>query len=172
MRHRILLCASLFLLYAHSALATEAIFTTVPNASIVGRGVLTYVFWDVYEATLYAPNGQWDPAKPYALSLEYYRDIDGKDIADRSVQEIRKQGFTDEVKLATWNAQLKTIFPDVKDGSVLSAIYLPGKETVFYSGDNKIGTIKGDDFGRLFFGIWLGEKTSAPELRRALLGLL
>jgi hypothetical protein len=171
MRHRLLLCASILLFCAHSALATEAILTTVPNASIVGRGVLTYVFWDIYAATLYAPHGKWDPAKPFALSLEYYRDLDGKDIADRSVQEMRKEGFTDEVKLATWNAQLKTIFPDVKDGSVLSAIYLPGKETVFYSGDNTIGSIKGDDFGRCFFGIWLGQKTSAPELRRALLGL-
>jgi hypothetical protein len=171
MCHRILLCVSLFLFYAHSALATEAIFTTVPNAAVVGRGVLTYVFWDIYAATLYAPHGRWDPAKPYALSLEYYRELDGKDIADRSVQEMRKEGFTDEVKLATWNAQLKTIFPDVKNGSVLSAIYLPEQETVFYNGDNVIGRIKGDEFGRCFFAIWLGQKTSAPELRRALLGL-
>jgi hypothetical protein len=171
MHHRILLCASLFLFYTHSALATEAIFTAVPNAAVVGRGVLTYFFWDIYAATLYAPHGRWDPAKPYALSLEYYREIDGKDIADRSVQEMRKEGFADEVKLATWNAQLKTIFPDVKDGSILSAIYLPGKETVFYNDENAIGRIKGDDFGRYFFGIWLGEKTSAPDLRRALLGL-
>lgn len=171
MRHKLLLCVNIFLFYAHSALATEAIFTKVPHASVVGRGVLTYVIWDVYTATLYAPYGRWDLAQPYALSLEYYRDIDGKDIADRSVQEMRKEGFTNEVKLATWNAQLKTIFPDVKDGSVLSAIYLPGKETVFYSGDNAIGAIKGDEFGRYFFGIWLSEKTSAPELRRALLGL-
>jgi hypothetical protein len=170
MRHRVLLCASLFLFYAHGAFATEAIFTAVPNASVVGRGVLTYVFWDIYAATLYAPHGRWDPAKPYALSLEYYRNLDGKDIADRSVQEMRKEGVADEIKLATWNAQLKTIYPDVKDGSVLSAIYLPGKETVFYSGDNVIGSIKGDEFGKYFFGIWLGERTSAPELRRALLG--
>jgi len=171
MRPRLLLCLSVLFFAAHSALATEAIFTIVPNASVVGRGVLTYIFWDVYEATLYAPQGRWDPAKPQALSIEYHCEIDGKDIADRSVQEIRKQGFTDEVKLATWNAQMKTIFPDVKDGSVLSAVYLPGRETVFYSGDNMIGTVKGDDFGRLFFGIWLNEKTSQPALRRALLGL-
>lgn len=171
MQHRLLIFLSILLFTAHSALAAEVIFTTVPNASVVGRGVLTYIFWDVYEATLYAPHGRWDPTKPYALSIAYRREIDGKDIADRSVQEIRKQGFTDEVKLATWNAQMKTIFPDVKDGSVLSAVYLPGRETVFYSGDNAVGAIKGDDFGRLFFGIWLNERTSEPALRRALLGL-
>ena len=170
MQYRLMLLLSIFLFYSHSAYATKAIFTALPNASVVGCGVLTYVFWDVYEATLYAPKGQWDPAKPFALSIEYYRDIAGKDIADHSVEEIRKQGFTDEVKLAAWNAEMKKTFPDVKKGSVLTALYLPGKETVFYSGDNIIGAIKGDDFGRLFFDIWLSEKTSAPELRRALLG--
>ena len=170
MRHKLAICLGLFLFFANSAYATEAILKTVPNASVVGRGVLTYVFWDIYKATLYAPQGRWDPAKPYALSIEYYREINGKDIADRSVQEMRKQGFVDEVKLATWNAQMKAIFPDVREGSILSAIYIPGKETAFYSGNTMIGAIKNDDFGRMFFSIWLGERTSEPDLRRALLG--
>lgn len=171
MRHKLLIFVSAFLFYAESVLANEVISTSVPSASVVGRGILSYAFWDVYEATLYAPKGQWNPAKPFALSIEYYHEIDGKDIADRSVQEMRRQGFSDEIKLAAWNAQMKAIFPNVKDGTVLSAVYLPGKQTTFYSESRTIGTIKGDDFGRLFFGIWLNEKTSEPELRRALLGL-
>ncbi len=172
MLHKLLIFLSAFLFYAPSAFATELISASVPNASVVGRGILSYVFWDVYEATLYAPKGQFDPAKPVALSIKYYHAINGKDIADRSVQEIRGQGFTDEVKLAAWNSQMKRVFPNVKDGTVLSAVYIPGKHTSFYDGRTPIGAIKGDDFGRLFFGIWLNEKTSKPELRRALLGLL
>lgn len=170
MRAKLWLFLGLFL-YAQGALAMEPIKAHVPNATMVGRGVLTYAFWDVYEATLYAPDGRWDSASPAALTIEYYRAINGKDIADRSVQEMRKQGFTDEVKLAAWNAQLKAIFPDVKDGTVLSAVYVPGKHTTFYNGTAEIGTIKGNDFGSQFLGIWLGEATSEPELRRALLGL-
>lgn len=132
---------------------------------------MTYAFWDVYEATLYAPEGVWDPTQAYALSIKYYRALEGKAIADRSVQEMRKQGFTDEVKLAAWNAQMKAIFPDVSDGTVLTAVHMPGQPTIFYRGDQNLGAIKGDDFSALFFGIWLAEKTSEPKLRRALLGL-
>lgn len=170
MRNRIGILLGLFL-YAQGALAMEPASALVPNAAMVGRGVLSYAFWDVYEARLYAPEGNWDPAGPYALSITYLRTINGRDIADRSVQEMRKQGFTDEVKLAAWNTQLKAILPDVKDGTVLSAVRLPGMQTNFYHGTDEIGTIKGDDFGSLFFGIWLGEATSEPGLRRALLGL-
>lgn len=169
---------SVFFLQAINACAVEenvfpveTIQTSVPDASVVGSGVLSYAFWDIYKASLFAPDGVWDPDKPYALSIEYFRAIKGKDIADRSVQEIRQQGFTNEVTLAAWNSQMKTIFPDVKKGTVLTAIYMPGKQTTFYKGADTIGVIKGDDFGKSFFGIWLAEKTSEPKLRRALLGL-
>ncbi len=152
--------------------ATKAILTLVPNASVVGRGKLSYIFWDIYEATLYAPNGQWKSNKPFALLIKYYQGIDSNDIADITVQEIHKQGFTDEKKLAAWNAKMRAFLPNVEDGTVLSAVYLPGEQTTFYNGNQMIGVIKDNKFGQLFFGIWLGEKTSEPELRRALLGLL
>lgn len=171
MRHSILALLSFLLLYSPSVIASEAVINLVPNASVVGRGILTYAFWDVYEATLYAPKGQFKPSKPFALSIKYFHEIDGKDIADKSVQEMRKQGFNDEIKLAAWHTQLKAIIPDVKNGTVLSAVFTPDGQTYFFNGSKAIGTVKGGDFARLFFGIWLGENTSKPELRRNLLGL-
>lgn len=167
-----------FSLYSPTSLAqekdklmSEVIKPAIPTAAMVGQGMLSYAFWDIYTATLYAPDGVWNAAKPFALSLEYYRSINSKDIADRSVQEMRKQGFSNEVTLAAWNAQMKTIFPNVKKGTQLTAIYQPAQETIFYNGITPIGVIKGDEFGQWFFAIWLAEKTSEPTLRRALLGL-
>jgi hypothetical protein len=141
------------------------------NAEKVGTGRLSVVFWDVYDATLYAPNGQWDSRNPYALSIHYFREIDGVDIADRSVEEIRKQGFSDEVKLAEWQTEMRGIFPDVRNGSELTAVLKPQKSTEFYSDGKHIGSIKGAEFGTHFFNIWLSEKTSEPKLRKKLLGL-
>lgn len=169
--HRVCSLIAAFALAIHGAMANDALLAAVPGASIVGRGTFAFAFWDVYEATLYAPDGHWDPAKPHALSIEYFRTIAGKDIADRSVREMRKQGFADEVKLATWYEQMQQIFPDVRDGTVLSAVYVPGKQTTFYQGGDSIGVIKGDEFGSLFLAIWLGERSSEPSLRRALLGM-
>lgn len=160
----------LLLLLGTGARASDAVKASLPDASPVGRGVLSYAFWDIYEATLYAPEGRLASSKPFALSIRYYHTISGKDIADKSVQEMRKQGFDDEIRLAAWHSQMRAIFPDVKNGSILSAIHFPGKETIFYNNKEVIGRIKGEDFAKVFFGIWLDEKTSEPKLRNALLG--
>jgi hypothetical protein len=158
--------------FSAPAISAEVIKRSIPNAQIVGEGRLTYAFWDVYDATLYAPSGALKQNKPFALSLRYMREIKGEDIADRSVQEIRKQGFSNEESLAIWHEQMKAIFPDVQDGTVLSAVFIPNQKTIFYHDNQPIGTIQDGEFTRLFSNIWLSEKTSEPELRKELLGLL
>ena len=170
MLHRLLILVSA-LFFSAPAFSADAIIKLIPDAQIVGEGRLSVAFWDVYDARLYAPQGKLAESKPHALSIRYMREIEGQDIADRSVQEMRGQGFVDEIRLKAWNSQMKTIFPDVKDGTVLSAVFIPGQQTVFYEGNEQIGTIKDAEFTRWFSNIWLGEKTSEPSLRRKLLGL-
>lgn len=154
---------------SNNAYADSYIKSYLPNGEKVGEGRLTVLFWDVYDATLYAPNGQWQENKPLALKLSYLRNISGKKIADSSVEEIRKQGFSDEVKLADWHTQMRTIFPDVDEGTTLTGILTRDGQTLFYQNGQAIGHIKDPEFGRYFFDIWLSEKTTAPQLRRKLL---
>ena len=142
----------------------------VPDAGKVGDGVLTYLFWDVYRATLYAPASNWRPDAPFALSLRYMREIKGRDIADRTIAEIRNQGFSDEAKLSAWSARLSALFPDVADGDNLTAVRDADGRTLFYRDTQRIGMIDDPAFALRFFGIWLGENTSEPKLRRQLLG--
>lgn len=169
---RSLLIFFLLIAAAQHSFANSEITRSIEKAAIVGKARLSVMLWDVYDATLYAPEGTWRKDRPFALSLHYLRDINGKDIADRSVQEMRKQGYRDEITLAAWHSQMRSIFPDVKNGTVLSGIFIPGKDTRFYEGDHLIGTIKGDLFAQWFFGIWLSENSSEPVLRKQLLGLL
>lgn len=160
-----------YFLLASTAFASEAALKHVPDAQEVGTGRLSVVFWDVYDATLYAPGGTWDPQAPHALKIHYFREIEGPDIADRTVEEMRKQGFADEKKLAAWQAELRRVFPLVTRGSELTAVLQPGKPTSFYFNDKPIGSIADAQFGPQFFAIWLGEKTSEPALRKKLLGI-
>jgi hypothetical protein len=136
----------------------------------VGDGVLTYLFWDVYRATLYAPAAGWRRDAPFVLSLAYLRDLKGADIAGRTIAEIRDQGFTDKARLADWSDRLTALFPDVADGDSLTAVRDEAGRTIFYRGAGRIGIVDDAEFTRRFFDIWLGEKTSEPQLRRALLG--
>jgi len=154
-----------------AVLNAEVLTSIVPRASLVGKGTLTFALLDVYEAKLYAPSGKYHASNPYALSLQYFMNLKGRAIAERSITEMRRQGMKDEAMLKEWLDVMAKIFPDVNKGTVLTGYYIPGKETRFYNGSTLIGTVNGDDFGKAFFGIWLSKNTSEPRLRKALLGL-
>ena len=47
----------------------------VPEAQLVGEARMTYLFWKVYDARLYAPEGKWQPTQPFALELKYLRKL-------------------------------------------------------------------------------------------------
>jgi hypothetical protein len=169
-RHVISTACILAILSITPTYALNYIDDFVPDAQKVGQGRLTYLFWDIYDVTLYATQGTWINYKPFALQLSYLRPFEGKRLADRSAKEIRSQGFNDEVKLAIWHAQMRKIFPDVDQGVSLTGVYTETGGTIFYRDDIEIGRINDPEFSRAFFGIWLGEKTSVPDLRRKLLG--
>jgi hypothetical protein len=143
----------------------------LPGAEKVGQARMSVLFWDAYDAHLYAPKRQVSFDEPFLLELHYLLEIDGKDIAERSAEEIRKLGFDDEVKLAAWYSQMQAIFPDVQEGSQLVGLYQPEQATAFYQDGEKLGTVRDPEFGRWFFGIWLHENTSDPAFRKELLGL-
>lgn len=152
------------------ACAADAIGSNIPSAQKVGEGRLSVMVWDVYDAVLYAPGGHWKENQPFAIQLTYLRKLSGKKIADRSIEEIRDQGFSNEVKLADWYSQMRSIFPDVDKGVRLTGVFLDSGETMFFRGDQKIGSIQDPEFSRRFSNIWLSPETSAPDLRSKLLG--
>jgi hypothetical protein len=170
MRRVLITAALLFLSYSPCHASSQIITNQIPNSKIVGTARYSYMVFNIYDATLYAPNGQWEKDKPFALSLHYFRNLKGKKIAERSTEEIRAQGFTDEVKLASWYSQMANIFPDVSQNSVLTGVYKSDGTTEFYSGNTLIGSIKDHEFSEYFFGIWLSERTPEPDFRQKLIG--
>ena len=142
----------------------------VPNASLVGEGMFTFYFWDVYRASLYAPNRNYDHAKPFALRLIYQRELEGKKIAQRSIDEMKKQGSLSTDVAETWLSKMESIFPDVSEGDVLTGIAINKEETQFYFNGEYIDAVQDGDFTSRFFDIWLGNKTSEPKFRKQLLG--
>jgi len=141
----------------------------LPNLVLLGESRLSVLFWDIYDARLYVADGGYDPGKPFALSLNYLRGFSGSDIAKRSIEEIRKQGFGDESVLASWQTELGRIFPDVVEGDEIIGVSDPSEGARFFLNDLLIGTITDQNLSRRFFDIWLSEKTSEPEIRRLLM---
>ena len=143
--------------------------TQIPSAEEVGSAEVSYIFWDLYEVELYAPNGAYTENSSFALSLRYQREIKADRILKSSMDEMRRMG-ADEVKLAQWYDLLKGIFPDVSKGDTLTGIFQPGQPTHFYYDDVLIGTIPDPAFGHHFSQIWLGPEARYPEVRQALKG--
>lgn len=150
--------------------STSVIEKYVSEPEVVGKSKLTYLFWDVYNATLYAPGGEYLEGKPFALTLEYLRDFEGESIAVRSAKEIHDQKTADKATIESWTEVMKAIFPDVKKGQTITGVVDNKLHSHFYLGDELLGSVEDEKFSASFFGIWLSDKTSEPRMRDKLLG--
>ena len=76
----------------------------------------------------------------------------------------------EEAVLAAWHERMARIFPDVQDGDHILGVYTSDGARFSHNGRD-LGGVDDARFARDFFGIWLDPRTSAPELRAALLTL-
>jgi len=143
----------------------------VQNVQKSDTARLKYMIWNVYDATLFTPNGDYKSDSPFALELKYLVDLKGDKIAERSIVEMRKQGFLNEEKLNQWEEKMKEIFPNVEKGSSITGIRDSKGNAIFYKNEKLIGKFEDTEFTKNFFDIWLSPKTSEPEMREQLLGL-
>ncbi|ADZ69660.1 chalcone isomerase family protein [Polymorphum gilvum] len=142
----------------------------VPAAELVGKGRLTFLGFTVFDAELYAPQGDYEAGRPFALRLTYLRAFSGAAIARRSAEEMRRQGTRDEARLADWERQMRAIFPDVAPGTSITGVRTAEGHAVFYAGGRRLGAIRDAEFARRFFAIWLGPDSREPALRARLVG--
>ena len=145
---------------------------TLPIATLSGQAKMTFLGFEVYQATLWVSPGFVDTAydqSAFALELAYLRDFKGAAIARRSIAEMRRQALMGAEQEARWEAQMLALFPDVKAGDRIIGVHQPGSGAVFYCNGRLLGDIRNPAFAKLFFGIWLAPQTSAPLLRQALL---
>lgn len=142
------------------------------NPRLVGEDKFTYWGFEVYHASLWTGSNPLTPAQwqtqRLALELRYLRDFAGKDIAQRSVEEMHAQSPLPSDKAQSWLKQLNLIFPNIKKGDSLTGIYLPEQGAQFLYDNQSVGEIKDTELAQRFFGIWLAPQTSAPKLRQRL----
>jgi hypothetical protein len=133
---------------------------------------MTFLGFEVYQATLWVAPGFVQTAYEqslFALDLAYRRDFSGADIAQRSIAEMRRQAPMTPVQEASWESQMRALFPDVRTGDRITGVNQPATGVVFWSNGRLLGEVRDPAFAKQFFGIWLSPQTSEPQLRRALL---
>jgi len=138
-------------------------------------GTARFTFWGlaIYQARLWVEPG-FDAAalvsQRYALELTYQRNFKGRDIAQRSIDEMRRIGAFSDTQAQTWLQAMQAAFPDVAPGDRITGVHLPGQGARFLFNGEFRAEIADPAFAQLFFGIWLSELSGEPRQRLALLG--
>ena len=142
-----------------------------PDWRLLGQGEMRWFGFRLYAASLWAPDGRWQPEQPYALELRYARDIPARRLVEASIEEMQRLGAADPERLARWKVELERVFPDVRSGDVIVGLHQPGSGAEFYHQGRLTGRVDDAGFARSFFAIWLDPRTREPGLRASLLGL-
>lgn len=166
--YRVSLCLAAML----GLLATSAsVSAAVPNDDLqkVGAGEMKWGFFDLYSATFYAQSGSAPQEYPVALTLQYKRKIDSKNLVEATEKEWRRMEVQ-APKTESWLQQLAKLWPDVVSGDELTC-YVDGRGyATFLLNGNRIGAIEDPDFAKYFLAIWLSSDARNQELRKQLLG--
>jgi hypothetical protein len=139
---------------------------------LAGSGQLTFWGLKVYGASLWVLPGFKAAAfarHKFVLELHYLRAFKAADIARRSIDEMRRQKDIGPEQAQAWQGLLQNSFPDVRPGDRIAGLNLPGEGLRFITNGRVSGEIRDPELASLFFGIWLGLRTSEAALRQNLL---
>ena len=145
--------------------------TGMPTLKAIGGGLLRMFGFQIYNAYLWTPEGSsFDRAKPYVLDIHYLRNFSAKQLAERSIDEMREQGTGSDAVYPKWMTEMQRVFADVKEGDRLIGVATPTRTAKFFYNGIFRGEVADSAFTDAFFGIWLNAKTSQPDMRDRLLG--
>ena len=148
------------------------------NLVLNGAGLREKVVFDLYAGGLYLQSKSSDAQRiinadeTMAIKL---------DIVSKLVSSKKMKGAVDDGFEASTNDNIapledriekfKGFFSDeIVKTNVFDIAYIKGQGTVVYKNGTKVGTIKGLDFKKALFGIWLGEDPADDDLKEGMLG--
>lgn len=142
----------------------------------MGLREATWLKVDVYVAGLYVENLSSDPGailrtpQVKRLVLRFVRDVDRGDILKAWHEGFKGNATVKLSEIQSQMDQLDRMMGDFDDGSTLAFTDVPGTGVSVEVNGVLKGVLKGDDFARSLFAIWLGPKPPSGALKTGLLG--
>lgn len=141
------------------------------HLKMVGQGEMSWLFIDLYQASLYSPTGEYKQTHyPQALNILYQKNIDKDHLITATEKEWQKLGLN-EALYGNWLAQLNNIWPDINKGDELLFLVEDNGSGYFYHNKKLLGSVNNQQFSEAFLSIWLSQNSSEPTLRKQLLGI-
>ncbi|GGG54590.1 hypothetical protein GCM10011403_09620 [Pseudohongiella nitratireducens] len=146
-----------------------ALASPLNNLNKVGEAEFSVMFLDIYDIALYSDTGTYHQGtEQYALTIEYHRNVSATRLLDLT-QDQWQHLEVPESTITQYAPVLQDMWPDIEKGDSLTIKVSPDSSQ-FYHNETVIGAIEDARFGKLFTDIWLSPDTSAPRIRRDLLG--
>ncbi|MGP8152852.1 MAG: chalcone isomerase family protein [Smithella sp.] len=143
-----------------------------------GAGIRTKLFIKAYVGGLYLKQKSGDAVaiinedETMAIKLN----IISKWITSKGMEKSTREGFNNSTNGNTapykdWIDIFVSSFEDkIKIGDVYDIIYTPSEGTNVYKNKELKCTVRGLDFKKILWGIWLGNKPADKDLKAAMLG--
>ena len=143
-----------------------------------GAGIMTKYFIKAYAGGLYLKQKSGDANaiinadEPMAIKIH----IISRLITSNKMKESTLEGFNNSTSgnIAPFKDKIDTfisVFKDnIKINDVYDIIYTPDEGTKVYKNKELKSTVKGLDFKKVLFGIWLGNKQADKDLKAGMLG--
>ncbi|MDT0644745.1 chalcone isomerase family protein [Zunongwangia sp. F363] len=148
------------------------------NLVLNGAGVREKLWIDLYAGGLYLSDKTSDARtilmanKPMAIKLH----IISKLITSDKMLDAVNEGFENSTNGNTSHisaeiSQFQGLFnEEIRKNDVFDLIYSPGKGVVVLKNGEEKGVIKGEEFKKALFGIWLANRPADDDLKEAMLG--
>lgn len=144
---------------------------------LVGQADFSFLWFDVYQASLYHPQGHFNFEQLVGtrLELNYKVNLKSNELVKGTKKQWQELGFEIDQQREGWLQQLGVIWPNIEDGDSLAFSVLPSGAGEFalsrQGGEYKtIGVIDSAIFSEEFLAIWLADRNDHKEFRLALLG--
>lgn len=165
---------------------TKAAGVTIPNnvsfegekLVLNGVGVREKFWMDMYAGALYLDSKSSDAKSiinandPMAIKLHMVSSL----ITSEKMVDAVNEGFENATNgktsgISSEISKFKAFFSDeINKEDIFDIVYLPSKGVVVYKNGKEKGVIKGMEFKKALFGIWLSEKPADKKLKQGMLG--
>ena len=145
----------------------------MPDIALKAQGQATYkkAFIKLYDASLCTGGPEFNMEEPFAIALDYRMKFSSEQIAGAGIHEMARFARKDKEDFAPLLPILEECFPDVGKGDQIIGVSEGVNTARFYYNEQPSCNVDYPNFRELFFGIWLGDETRAPNKARRLKGL-
>ncbi len=135
-----------------------------------GSGSVGFLFWQFFDADLWATGGRFSWEKPSALSLTYRTEFSARELTESTIEEMARINGWPEERLTAFRADIAPCMSDVSDGDRFTAASPSPDRIVLYLNGSERCDLSMPGLRRAYLNIWLSQNSRFPDQSRKLTG--